>query len=32
MIDKFRDKFVEESLDNVADLEESLFILRNNFV
>lgn len=27
MIDKFRGKFVEESLDNIRDLEESLFLL-----
>ncbi|WP_083634470.1 chemotaxis protein CheA [Saccharicrinis aurantiacus] len=30
MIDKFRAKFVEESLDNVQDLEESLLLLEND--
>ncbi len=30
MIDKFRAKFVEESLDNVHDLEESLLLLEND--
>ncbi len=29
MIDKFRAKFVEESLDNVHDLEEALLLLEN---
>jgi two-component system chemotaxis sensor kinase CheA len=30
MIDKFKAKFVEESLDNVNDLEEALFALEND--
>ncbi len=30
MIDKFRAKFVEESLDNVHDLEEALLLLEND--
>jgi two-component system chemotaxis sensor kinase CheA len=30
MIDKFRSKFVEESLDNVNDLEEALFLLEKD--
>lgn len=30
MIDKFKDKFVEESLDNIHDLEEALFLLEND--
>ena len=30
MIDKFRAKFVEESKDNVLDLEEALFLLEND--
>jgi two-component system chemotaxis sensor kinase CheA len=30
MIDKFKAKFVEESLDNVNDLEEALFVLEND--
>ena len=30
MIDKFKDKFVEEALDNVHDLEESLLLLEND--
>lgn len=30
MMDKFKAKFVEESLDNVNDLEESLFALEND--
>ncbi|MBN2166582.1 MAG: chemotaxis protein CheA [Marinilabiliaceae bacterium] len=30
MIDKFREKFVEEALDNVHDLEEALLLLENN--
>ncbi len=30
MIDKFRAKFVEESLDNVQDLEEALLLLEND--
>lgn len=30
MIDKFRGKFVEESLDNIRDLEESLFLLEGD--
>jgi two-component system chemotaxis sensor kinase CheA len=30
MIDKFRDKFVEEALDNVHDLEEGLLQLEND--
>ena len=30
MIDKFRNKFVEESLDNIHDLEEALFLLEND--
>ena len=30
MIDKFRAKFVEESTDNVHDLEEALFLLEKD--
>ncbi len=30
MIDKFRAKFVEESKDNIHDLEEALFLLEND--
>lgn len=30
MIDKFRAKFVEESQDNIHDLEEALFLLEND--
>lgn len=30
MMDKFKAKFVEESLDNINDLEESLFALEND--
>ena len=30
MIDKFRAKFVEESKDNIRDLEEALFLLEND--
>ena len=30
MIDKFRAKFVEESLDNVRDMEEALFLLESD--
>ncbi|HHU00862.1 MAG TPA: hypothetical protein GXZ84_06620, partial [Bacteroidales bacterium] len=30
MIDKFRAKFVEESTDNVQDLEEALLILEKD--
>lgn len=30
MIDKFRAKFVEESKDNIQDLEEALFMLEND--
>nr|WP_321407185.1 chemotaxis protein CheA [uncultured Carboxylicivirga sp.] len=30
MIDKFREKFVEESLDNINDLEEALFLLEKD--
>jgi two-component system chemotaxis sensor kinase CheA len=30
MIDKFKAKFVEESLDNVSDMEEALFALEND--
>ncbi|MCU4175872.1 chemotaxis protein CheA [Carboxylicivirga sp. N1Y90] len=30
MIDKFKAKFVEESLDNINDLEEALFLLEND--
>lgn len=30
MIDKFKSKFVEESLDNVNDLEEALFLLEKD--
>ena len=30
MIDKFRAKFVEESLDNVRDMEEALFLLEGD--
>ncbi len=30
MIDKFKDKFVEESLDNINDLEEALFLLEKD--
>lgn len=30
MIDKFREKFVEEALDNVHDLEEGLLLLEND--
>ncbi len=30
MIDKFKEKFVEESLDNINDLEEALFLLEKD--
>src|SRR5690554_2278100 len=30
MIDKFRAKFVEESKDNIHDMEEALFLLEND--